>query len=298
MIIFHQIFYSPLNVVNFPFFLILNILMMKPLLQNNEFQLDEILFENRNKAYGAYALRHDADRVLTKSLLVGIGLFAALAITPLAINAFSTAKVVEVPDVLPPTILRDVETAIPPVVLPAKPEIKVPVNTVDSRVVTPTRDAKVETVMPKQTEKIDAVLGTENIPGKAPEISYQAPPISAGPVTAPDVQVPKAIDNTPKTTVDVQAVFNGGIDAFRNKVINNFDTSVMDGTGEVVRTTVVFIVEKDGSISEVKATGPNADFNRAAEKTIRSVKGKWTPAKIKGENVRSYFKFPISMQFE
>ncbi|CAM3084408.1 energy transducer TonB [Kaistella daneshvariae] len=272
--------------------------MMKPLLKNHEFQLDEILFENRNKAYGAYALRHDADRILTKSLILGIGLFAALAITPLAINAFSTADVVEVPDFLPPTILHDVETATPPVVLPAKPIIKAPVNTVDSRVVTPTRDAKVETVMPKQTEKVDAVLGTSNITGEPPVISYQAPPISTGTVPAPDIQVPKPIDNSPKTTVDVQAVFNGGIDAFRNKVINNFDTSVMEGTGEVVRTTVVFIVEKDGTISEVKATGPNADFNRAAEKTIRSVKGKWTPAKIKGENVRSYFKFPISMQFE
>ena len=94
---------------------------MKPLLKNHEFQLDEILFENRNKAYCAYALRHDADRILTKSLILGIGLFAALAITPLAINAFSTADVVEVPDFLPPTILHDVETATPPVLLPAKP---------------------------------------------------------------------------------------------------------------------------------------------------------------------------------
>ena len=72
----------------------------------------------------------------------------------------------------------------------------------------------------------------------------------------------------------------------------------MDGTGEVAKTTIIFIVEKDGTISEVKATGPNADFNREAIKTIKSVKGKWVPAKLNGENVRSYFKFPISMQFE
>ncbi|ROI09348.1 energy transducer TonB [Chryseobacterium sp. H3056] len=271
---------------------------MKPLLQNQEFQLDEILFENRNKAYGAYALRHDADRILTKALFLGIGLFAAFAITPLAINAFSAPPVENIPATAPPTILQNVDRVEDPEVQPVKPEIKVPVNTVDSRVVTPTRNAKVETVMPKQTEKVDAVLGTSNITGEPPVISYQAPPISTGTVPAPDVQVPKPIDNSPKTTVDVQAVFNGGIDAFRNKVINNFDTSVMEGTGEVVRTTVVFIVEKDGTISEVKATGPNVDFNRAAEKTIRSVKGKWAPAKIKGDNVRSYFKFPISMQFE
>ena len=272
--------------------------MMKPLLQNQEFQLDEILFENRNKAYGAYVLRHDADRILTKALFLGIGLFAAFAITPLAINAFSAPPVENIPATAPPTILKNVDRVEDPEVQPVKPEIKMPVNTVDSRLVTPTRNAKVETVMPKQTEKVDAVLGTENISGKAPEISYQAPPTTTIGTATPEITVPKPVDNSPKTQVDVQAVFNGGIDAFRNKVINNFDTSVMEGTGEVVRTTVVFIVEKDGTISEVKATGPNADFNRAAEKTIRSVKGKWTPAKIKGDNVRSYFKFPISMQFE
>ena len=44
----------------------------------------------------------------------------------------------------------------------------------------------------------------------------------------------------------------------------------------------------------------NADaaFNKEAEKTIRNIKGKWMPAKLNGKNVRSYFNFPISMQFE
>jgi hypothetical protein len=40
------------------------------------------------------------------------------------------------------------------------------------------------------------------------------------------------------------------------------------------------------------------DFNKEAEKTIKGIKGKWNPAKFQGENVRSYFRFPISMQFE
>ena len=61
---------------------------------------------------------------------------------------------------------------------------------------------------------------------------------------------------------------------------------------------MTFVVERDGTISNVKAVGANADFNRESEKVIKSIKGKWNPAKLGGQNVRSYFRFPISMQFE
>jgi protein TonB len=53
---------------------------------------------------------------------------------------------------------------------------------------------------------------------------------------------------------------------------------------------VVFLISKQA--------GANADFNKEAEKVIKNIKGKWNPAKLGGQNVRSYFKFPISMQFE
>lgn len=271
---------------------------MKNLLQNKEFQLDEILFENRNKNYGAYVLRTEADRILTKSMFIGIGVFAMIAITPLMINVFNATDA-PIPKELPPpyeiTYVND-----PPEVpvTPVAPPAVAPINTLDSRVPTPTRGAKIEKVMPKQTDYDKAVIGTKDIVGEPPIITNVPPVINVAPTTGPPITAPKTVDNSPKVTVDVQADFMGGINVFRNKVINQFDTSVMDGTGEVAKTTVVLIVEKDGTISEVKATGPDATFNREAIKTIKSVKGKWVPAKLNGENVRSYFKFPISMQFE
>ena len=273
---------------------------MKNLLQNNEFQLDEILFENRNKNYGAYALRNNADHMLTKSMFLGIGVFAMIAITPLLINAFnSTETIVAVPEP-PPFVITEVSDppVAPPEVVHTTPPAQTNVATIDSRLVTPTRDPKKETVMPKQSDYNDAVVGVQNIIGEPPVISYDPPVIHTVPGNVQDIVPPKPVDNSPKTRVDIEAKFMGGIDAFRNNVVNKFDTSVMDGTSEVVRTTITFIVEKDGTISEVKASGSNSDFNRQAEKTVKAVKGKWVPAKLNGENVRSYFKFPITMQFE
>ena len=50
---------------------------MKQHNQNQEFRFNEVLFEHRNKEYGAYALRNDSDRILTKALFVGASLMAA-----------------------------------------------------------------------------------------------------------------------------------------------------------------------------------------------------------------------------
>jgi len=68
-----------------------------------------------------------------------------------------------------------------------------------------------------------------------------------------------------------------------------------------MRTTITFIVEIDGTISGIKANGTDADFNSEAIRTVKAIsaKGKWIPGKNKkGESVRSYFRFPISMKFE
>ena len=46
----------------------------------------------------------------------------------------------------------------------------------------------------------------------------------------------------------------------------------MDGTEGVIKTMVTFIVERDGTITNIKADGPNKDFNAEAIRTIKSVK--------------------------
>ena len=69
------------------------------------------------------------------------------------------------------------------------------------------------------------------------------------------------------------------------KVMENFDNEAVEGEG-VLTTTVKFVVETNGTVSQVKATGSNADFNREAERVVRSIKG-WKPAKKEGVNVKS-----------
>lgn len=271
--------------------------------QNQEFRFNEVLFEHRNKEYGAYVLRNESDRILTKALFVGVSLLAAVSITPVLMNAFKTTPVedgggYELP---PPMVIPEYETP-PAAVVP--PATQAPgTRTYDSSVPTPSHQAP-----DTNTEKIpdDALAGLSNNfeADPAPQNTYvpSTPTIGTGPVvtTAPPVVIPIEDPNKIAKSEELsqEAGFIGGIDTFRNKVMNNFDGSGF-ASEEVMKTTITFIVEKDGSISAIKASGADADFNSEAVRTIKSIKGKWAPAKNKqGEYVRSYFKFPISMKFD
>lgn len=275
-------------------------------MQNQEFRFNEVLFENRNKEYGAYALRNESDRILTKALFVGVSLLAAISLAPLAINAFKAPEVInEGGYVLPPPIIIDEYDTPPPAAVVPPTAASAPVKTFDNTVPTPTAHVKNEKIV----EKIEgAVAGTKNnSDGEiAPPNTYvpTPPTIGTGPVisTVP----PKVIPEFDKTKIvdpkdlGQEANFGGGIESFRNKVMNNFDGSGFE-SGDVMRTTITFIVEIDGTISGIKANGTDADFNSEAVRTIKAIstKGKWTPGKNKqGEAVRSSFKFPISMKFD
>lgn len=279
---------------------------MNNFFKNDDFQLDEILFQGKNREYGAYALRHDANKILTKALFVGIAFFATVAITPFVINSFKTEPIVhetgsgehvfvEVP------ITKDIEKP-----KPVEPNVVKPLvdqKTIDTSVPTPVAHLTQKEKPGVKTNDYDtAVPGLVDKGGEVPTVKFTPPVVTSSgegqkPIIA-DPPIVKPKTNEPVIAPDKEAKFDGGIDAFRDKFQNKFDGSEFDGTGESLKTTLTFIVEKDGSISNVKANGKDVNFNSEALRAIKAVKGKWTPAQLDGESVRSYFTFPVSMKFE
>ncbi|MCT2561046.1 energy transducer TonB [Chryseobacterium herbae] len=279
---------------------------MKHLNQNQEFRFNEVLFEHRNKEYGAYALRNESDRILTKALFVGVSLLAAISITPFVVSALQGPKITDsiIACDFGPFDVKDVDQPDVPV------EVKLPavqpekVKTYVETVPEPTSHVTNEQVVKKVEGAIAGPVNSSE--GAIATTSYhpvlpQAGTGPAVPYIPPTPPAPKVDGNRIATTDEVgsEAVFAGGIDSFRNKVMNNFDGSGFEGNGDTMKTVITFIVEKDGTISGIKANGKDTDFNNEAVRTIKNIKGLWKPAKNKqGETVRSYFKFPISMNFE
>jgi periplasmic protein TonB len=96
--------------------------------------------------------------------------------------------------------------------------------------------------------------------------------------------------------VDEEVEFEGGLSNFRTQVANEFRDVGFKPVEH--KANIVFVVDSDGSITDVKASGNNAMFNQECERALSQVKIKCKPAKLNGDPVRSRFKMPMKMQFE
>ena len=265
--------------------------------------LDEIVFEHRNKEYGAYDLRSSYRRILTRSMIIGTLIFCIAAITPfvvMKIQQLAAKEKTEVDanliEILPEEqvkeeIVEKEETPPPP-----PPKVEEKIEILQNVVPEPVKAPKVETPPPPISEQLKTTTGLINQEG-VKQTAHIPPPVQAPPKAA-------AVESkAPSTTevyesVDQEAEFPGSLNSFRNKIAENFDNSAMEGGEGTLKTTVTFIVERDGSISDVKASGSNSDFNSEAVRTVKSIRTKWVPAKINGQPVRQRFRLPLTMNFE
>ncbi|MDR6517030.1 energy transducer TonB [Chryseobacterium camelliae] len=272
---------------------------------NSNLTLDEIVFENRNKEYGAYDLRSQYPKLLTKSFIIGTALFLVAALSPfiyLTIQRLNAPEKQEVKADLVEVIQEDKiieqpKEEEPPPPPPPKEEEKIEI--IQNVVPEPVKAPKLETPPPPISKQLETTTGLVNQEGvKAPAYTPPPPPPSTGTRTSTAEVKPQVSDTQVYTEVEQTAEFPGGINSFRSKVSSNFDGSAMNGDEGTVKAEVTFVVERDGSITDVKASGKNSDFNAEAVRTIKSIKNKWTPAKINGQAVRYRFRLPLTMNFE
>lgn len=115
------------------------------------------------------------------------------------------------------------------------------------------------------------------------------------------LKTPKGIsenNNGQHAIPEKPADYPGGFNTLRQEVANLFYTPAVYTETKTVKANVAFIVEKDGSISNVHAQGDNFTFNRQAEIALYSVSGKFSPAVIKGDSVRYPLKIPFTLTIE
>ncbi|WP_312206190.1 energy transducer TonB [Epilithonimonas hominis] len=264
--------------------------------------LDEIVFEHRNKEYGAYDLRHTYPKMLTKSFLIGTAVFLVVSLSPFIYMKIQQmnekdktevdAKLVEILDEQP--IIEQPKEEEPPPPPPPKEEEKQEV--IQNVVPEPKRAPKIETPPPPITKQLETTTGLQNQEGvKTPSYTPPPPPPSTGKSTTAEV---KPVTNEVYESVDQSAEYPGGLNGVRKYIADNVDTSNLEGEGQLT-VKLKFIVERDGTVSDVKVTqkSGNSDFDSETIRVVKRLK-KWAPAKKNGENVRSYYSIPITMQFQ
>jgi len=99
-------------------------------------------------------------------------------------------------------------------------------------------------------------------------------------------------------SLEIPAEYPGGINTLRQQVADLFYFDALLSDISKVSTNIYFVVEKDGSISSVRADGENFVFNRQAEIAVYMLPEKFTPATFNGEKVRYSYRIPLTMKFK
>ena len=256
----------------------------------------DIIFEDRNKSYGAYELRKGYSGRLTKALIITGSILLLIFIGTILTNFINdnSKKTVDVVD----TQMAEIKTDEPPPPPPPPPPVPPPPPEIKQVQFVPPKVVKDEEVKPdEKIEEIkeDAAISNKTVETENTNQVVQAPVEDKG---SQVVETPKEDDeNKVFTKVEQEAAFPGGEAAWRRYLQNNLDanTPVENGAAEGTYQVIVkFIVSKDGSISQVEAeTSFGHGMETEAVKIIK--KGpKWTPANQNGRAVNAYRRQPIT----
>lgn len=244
----------------------------------------DIVFEGRNKSYGAYDLRKHNSNTNLKALGIGAVVFALAVATPKIAEFISSVTATTDEGLhdritavkLPPKEEQPKEDLKPP---PPKPREDV-VKFVKPVVA---RKEDVTEEPPKVEDLKDKNLGKEDIKGDKDAPLTVEPPGNGPPQN--DVVEDNTIYNS--AGIEVQPGFPGGMPKWYSFLKNNFTPP--DEPGLKGRVVVSFVVEKDGSLTDIKVLKDiGYGSGKEAERVLR--KGpKWTPAEQNGRKVRCAF---------
>ncbi len=109
------------------------------------------------------------------------------------------------------------------------------------------------------------------------------------------IKQPKDTFSENSFQVEKVADYPGGLNTLRQEVADLLYIDGVYSEEKTVKTDVAFIVEKDGSISNVHAQGDNFTFNRQAEIALYSLAEKFSPATFKGDPTVYRFKIPLTL---
>lgn len=153
----------------------------------------------------------------------------------------------------------------------------------------------------QQQKSIDASLDvTEDISeaknlDKEPEatVKISAPDWKTGEDL--DMDIDFELEDEILNIVDKDAEYIGGTIAMHQFIIDNFKPSNNE-FGDAGTVYVVFVIEKDGSISNVGIErGVSTEIDREAKRVVRMMP-KWRPAENNFELVRTRVRFPIVVE--
>lgn len=274
----------------------------------------DIVFANKNKEFGAYELRSKSDRrhnmavvytliglVVVVFLIFGYSKYSDYQAEKAALEAkekaekMSQAILEQVEETPEEEEIEEQKFEQPEVVVPE--EVLATVQVTQIAIVD--ADKVKNEVMDMETQKEDnTARGVVNQEGSDDADKFKA--VQEQVV----VKEPEPVEEKPKeekifVAVEQPAEFPGGTAAMMKWLNNNIRYPEAAQQNDIQGKVVVnFVVEKDGSIAQVKiAKGVDKDLDREAVRVVKKMP-RWQPGKNNGVPVRSYFNLPVTFRLQ
>lgn len=267
----------------------------------------DILFNGRNKEYGAYALRRKYDQRVRNAIL-GTASIALVVIGGYALNNTLMASVTHTRITPPPVIpITPIEPILPPekVVTPPPPPATATTPPPVMASVTFTsppnitrEDVPEEDEVPPINELEHKAVGLTTSDGPDDGMDPGlVPDAGTGVVKAPTAGV-RDDREVIRTFVEIPPAFPGGEEALARYLKDHLRyPQLASETGVAGIVFVQFVVDYEGNVKDIKPVGARKGAGLEEEAT-RVIKGmpKWKPGRQNGQNVSVYFNLPIRFE--
>lgn len=252
---------------------------------------EDIIFESRNKDYGAYMLRKDYSKHVVLGWVFTILGLSALFATPYVVEWIkgqrkseeTVAKTIKYTDLAPPPPIQNT----PP---PPKLDIPPPVKTIIKFLPPKVTDKEIveEEEMPTIEEIKQNEVGPTEVQGTG-EVVFDEP-------------VAEVVEETNDedvifTIVEQSAEFPGGLEAMARFLQKNMKYPAVARRMGVEGTVFVsFVIDREGIISDIKVVkGISAECDKEASRVI-STMPPWKPGKQNGKAVKCRFVLPVKFK--
>lgn len=270
----------------------------------------EMVFAGKNKEYGAYQLRKGTSGRNIKALLI-------LVIAAALVGGFLAWKVIEQKQAEEQQAYMEAmelaklqqqakkeEKKKEPVKPKIEPKKEIPVARETQKFTAPVikKDELVKAEnQVKQMDKLDekVAVGTENKEGTKDRLA-EAVRSDIAVVAPPPPPAPKPeVSNKVFDVVEEMPHFPGGAAALQAFLSSNTKYPVVaQENGVQGRVIVSFVVERDGSITDVRVVrSVDPSLDREASRVVRSMP-RWSPGKQNGSAVRVKYTVPVVFRLQ
>ena len=272
--------------------------MERSLLLNPE--MNDLVFEGRNKAYGAFVLRHDYEGNMTRAMVTGLLFFLLCITSPFVYNYFKGDTIPE--EMIysnTPVVLEHVEKT-PVIKKPAVTAIQAPqqpksqIKFVPPVVVADEEDVK-EDLPPGIDDLKNNDIGTTTEKNENGTVDIE--PIIETPGTGNAIDPAPEPDVYNSYAVSQQPEFPDGLEAMYKFLKKNLNYTSMAKENRISGTVFIqFVISKEGKIENaIVVRGIGGGLDQEALRVVKKMPT-WKPGKHNGKAVAVNFTLPIKFE--